>query len=119
MLDILSEEEIAKSLLAKKVARERERGRENYVANKQREERKRKFHERNGFTLQEWHERVKALRCVCQFCGCKLTQDPGKDNSAVRWSQDGSKSLEKAIPVCRACLCRRIGPLGPKKADPR
>ena len=100
MLDNMSEEEIAKSRLARQVAGEQRKQRKDNVVC-MREERERKFRERNGFTHQEWYEKV------------------GNGNSVVRWSQDGSKSLEKMIPVCRACQCKKIGPLGQKKADPR
>lgn len=115
MLDNMSKEDIAKIPLARELVRERERQRMRNPVYKRMVERERKFRQRNGFTLQEWHERVDGLGCACSFCRSELTKDPGKGNSVVRWSPDGSKSLEKTTPVCRACQCRKIGPLGPAR----
>jgi hypothetical protein len=110
MLDNMSRKDIAKSRLAKQLSWQRRKQRKDNVVC-MREDRERKFRERNGFTLQAWFEKVDASGWRCSFCGCKLTKDPGTDNSVVRWSQDDSKSLEKMIPVCRACQCKKIGPL--------
>jgi hypothetical protein len=112
MLDNMSREQIATAPLARQVARERALQRHGYLVLKRREDRDRKFLKRNGFTLEEWHKKVDALGWVCSFCRRELTKELRRDNTVLRWSTDGSKALDKTIPVCRACQCKKIGPLG-------
>lgn len=112
ILDGMSAAEIAEMPLARLAAKERAREREGHQAYDRRIARERKFKQRNGFTTEEWHRRVDALGWVCALCGCALTKEPRKDNSVVQWSTDGSKSLDKMVPVCRPCQCKKIAPLG-------
>jgi len=108
ILDKLSWNEIARTSVARRLFRERV-GR---LAFKRKADRERKFYKRNGFTLDEWRKRIDTLGWVCSFCGCELTKELKEENTAVRWSMDGSNALDKTFPVCRACQCKKIGPLG-------
>jgi hypothetical protein len=69
---------------------------------------RRKFCKRNGFTPEQWHARVDALGWFCADCARELTSE-----TAVRWCADDSRALERTMPLCRACQCKRVGLLGP------
>jgi len=109
MVDDLSEEQVAKSTLARQVARERAKVRLGYVVCRRMEDRERKFRRRNGFTHAERDARVKACGWKCSFCGCELAKEPGKPNSVVLYYTDEGHSLNKAIPTCRPCQCKKVG----------
>lgn len=118
MLDGMTREEIAESPFAHKLDRERAGGYVEYVNGKfdwingyavrrREEDTRRKFCERNGFTPEQWYARVDALGWFCTDCRTKLA--PG---TVVRWCVDGSRALDKTFPLCRACQCKKVGPLG-------
>jgi hypothetical protein len=97
---------------------EQERLRAERIAQLPERERERKFLARNGFTQEDWHKRVDALGWKCSECGCELTKEPKQPNSVVRRSTDGSMALDKMIPVCRPCECKKVGPLANKQRCP-
>lgn len=80
------------------------KAREERAARKPVHERGRKFAKRNGFTHEEWYRRVDEVGWACTLCGKELTK-----TTVMRWCPDGSKALDKTVPVCRVCQCKRVG----------
>jgi hypothetical protein len=118
MLDGMTKQEIAETPVARGLDRERAGGYLEYTngefawingaaVRRREEDTKRKFCKRNGFTPEQWHARVDALGWFCADCRRELTPE-----TAVRWCADGSRALDKTIPLCRACQCKRVGLLG-------
>jgi hypothetical protein len=125
MLDSMTRQEIDVTPVARELDRERAGGYKEYANGKfawinggavrrREKDTRRKFCKRNGFTPEQWHARVDALGWFCTDCRRELTPE-----TAVRWCADGSRGLDKTIPLCRACQCKRVGLLGtPEKSPP-
>lgn len=106
MIDGMSQEQIEANPLARRLYPNRH----NRLDRIREKARAKKFYRRNGFTYQERDQRVNACGWNCFFCGCLLTKEAQKPNSIVMHYTDAARSLENAVPSCRPCQCRKVGP---------